>query len=106
MHEGNRVMVCLPVEERDAEALLAEAARTARDLDAALCVVHVYPAGKSDPEQAARQDALARRHGAVSWYLRGADPAEPLLRFAARHRITHVILGKDGRRSWGTLFRT
>jgi isopentenyldiphosphate isomerase len=60
---------------------LAEAARLAKELNAPLTVVQLYPAAWSGP--------MSSHPGA--WHLTSDEPAEAVKRFAARRRITHIL---------------
>jgi len=75
------VLACLTLDESQSEAALAKAARLARELNAPLRVVQLYPAAWRGPLKA----------HPTAWHLRSDDPDEVLRRFAARNRITHLV---------------
>lgn len=92
-------MVCLPVEELEAESVLAVAAQLAGDLRGSLCVVHVYPSIWRRPED---RSILPPELQAISWQLKADDPTLPLLTFVDQHRITHLVLGRRASQLWGS----
>jgi hypothetical protein len=75
------VLACLTLEENQSEAALVESARLARELNAPLKVVQLYPEAWRGP---------LKPHTSA-WHLRSDDPVEALRRFAARNRITHIV---------------
>jgi len=76
------VLACLTLDEPQSEAALAEASRLARELNAELSVVQLYPAAWRGP---------LKPH-ASAWHLKSDDPVSALRRFAARNRITHFVV--------------
>jgi uncharacterized protein (DUF1810 family) len=76
------VLACLPCDDEDAAAVLAAAEGLAAALDAALSVVRLYPRGWRGP----------RRSPPDAWHLESDEPLEALRRFAARRRVTHLVL--------------
>lgn len=99
-HDDIAVMVCLPVEEPEAEPVLAAAAQLARDLRGSLRVVHVYPSNwRRRPEDFAFVPLDLK---AASWHLSADDPTFPLLKFAEQHRVTHLVLGPRASQLWGS----
>ncbi len=77
-----KVLACLTPDRSQSEAALTQAERLARELNAPLTVVQVYPEAWRGP---------VRPHPSA-WQLRTDEPAEALKRFAARNRITRVVV--------------
>ncbi len=75
------VLACLTLDQPQSEAALAVAVRLARELNAPLTVVQLYPAAWTGP---------LRPHGSA-WHLRSDDPVKALRRFAAQNRVTHIV---------------
>ena len=75
------VLACLPHDDLKADAVLADAARLAKKLNAPLSVVQLYPAAWSGP---------LRAHP-TAWHLKSDEPAEAVKRFTSRRRITHIL---------------
>ena len=75
------VLACLPHDEKDAAAVLAEATRLAEELKAPLSLIRLYPASWEGP--------LRPHPGA--WHLKTDEPAEAVWRFAARNRFTRIV---------------
>ncbi|MCX5789288.1 MAG: hypothetical protein NTX64_12395 [Elusimicrobia bacterium] len=89
------VLACLPIGEERPASLLEAAARLVAGLNARLSVVHVYPLGMIDARRQEAHRALAAEHTTSSWHLRSADPVPCLRAFARRHRVTHLLLGRQ-----------
>lgn len=89
------ILVCIAPGEVLGPAL-AEAGRLSSGRDAALSIIEVHPKNSIVP---------ATTHPGA-WHLRTDEPPEALARFAKRNRITHVILGREGWRLWGTALAT
>jgi nucleotide-binding universal stress UspA family protein len=81
-----------------AEAALAVAVQSARALHAELHLLHVFARGETDVTQLLA-DAVAK--GApdvpVTVAAIGGDPAQEILRYAARHPIDLIVVGAHGR---------
>ncbi len=82
----------------NAEAALAVAVQSARALHAGLHVLHVFAPGEIDVTQLLA-DAVAKAAPdvPVTVAATGGDPAQEILRYAARHPIDLVVLGTHGR---------
>jgi nucleotide-binding universal stress UspA family protein len=82
----------------NAEAALAVAVQTARAQQAALHVLHVFTPGEIEVTQLLA-DAVANvaPDVPVTVAATGGDPAQEILRYAARHPIDLIVLGTHGR---------
>lgn len=80
MHD-HAVLACLTPDERKAAAVLAEAENLARELDAPLTILQLYPAAWRGPMKGHPN----------AWHLRSDEPAEAVRAFAARRRFTYIL---------------
>jgi two-component system, OmpR family, sensor histidine kinase KdpD len=96
-----RILVCVTAGS-DASETIASGARNARRFHGELFVVSVAQAGTAggDGEQLARNLAAARDAGARVETLRGDDPVDAILNFAAEHGITQIFIGHSRRSGW------
>lgn len=82
----------------NAEAALAAALQSARALHAGLHVLHVFAPAETDVTQLlADAAAKAAPDVPVTVAATGGDPAQEILRYAARHPIDLIVLGTHGR---------
>ncbi|MBI5625325.1 MAG: hypothetical protein HY924_16230 [Elusimicrobia bacterium] len=86
------ILACLAAED-DARTVLDRAERLSQELSAPVSVLRILIPSEPCPETLEPQ----------AWLLRTDKPVEPLLRFARRNRITHLVLGPNARRGWGAL---
>jgi two-component system sensor histidine kinase KdpD len=101
-----RILVCVTARSNAGE-MIASGARNARRFHGELFVVYVQQPAltASDQEQLARNVAVARAAGARVEMLRGPDPVDAILTFAADHGITQIFIGHSGRSGWWTRLR-
>ena len=79
--EDFSVLACLTLDEVRSETAMSEAVCLARELNAPLTVVQLYPPGWRGP---------FKPHSSA-WHLKSEDPVSALRRFVARNRITHIV---------------
>ncbi|CEF49001.1 unnamed protein product [uncultured bacterium] len=106
-----QVMVAISSLGPDPGRLLRKTARLASQLNAQWYVVYV----RTPKESAVRIDAAAQRRvndtletaqkmGGLVFSMKGASVAEALISFAREYGITHIVLGRPGRRKLLRLF--
>jgi two-component system sensor histidine kinase KdpD len=108
---GDRVLACIASASPRAETLVRRAAAIAGRLNTHWFVAHVADAdhgesGAPEGEQRvlARAVGLARELGAEVVTLRAPDPVAAVVDFARSHGVTHVVVGRSGRRPWTRVF--
>jgi len=95
-----RILVCLTARS-DARAMIESGRRNADRFHGQLLAVSVEQAlNPQDLEALEAHLDLARKMGAETQILRGADPVETILRFAGEHRVTQIFIGHSGRSRW------
>jgi two-component system sensor histidine kinase KdpD len=107
-----QVMVAIASQGPDPGRLLRKTARLASQLNAQWYAVYV----RTPEESAVRIDAAAQRRvtdtletaqkmGGLVFSMKGEDVAQALISFATEYGITHIVLGRPGRRKLARLFR-
>jgi two-component system, OmpR family, sensor histidine kinase KdpD len=109
-HSFGKVMVCMASYSPRAAALLRRGSRMAGRLNTDWYVVYV----ETPAEAPDRIDATAQRHlhanielarelGAEVVRLKGRDPVEAILDFAAAHTVGYIIIGRSHQPRWRQL---
>jgi two-component system sensor histidine kinase KdpD len=100
---GERILVCID-ESPGSDALVRYARRLAENLQAPWTAIHVETTASLRRNEAANNRIteslrLAERLGGEAITLPGRDVAGEVVRYAASHNATHIIVGKPGK-SW------
>lgn len=106
-----QVMVAIASQGPDPGRLLRKTARLASQLNAQWYAVYV----RTPEESAVRIDAAAQRRvtdtletaqkmGGLVFSMKGEDVAQALISFATEYGITHIVLGRPGRRKFARFF--
>ncbi|MBX3003458.1 MAG: sensor histidine kinase KdpD [Anaerolineales bacterium] len=103
-HADERILVCLAATP-SAEKLVRSARRLADKLHGDLLAIHVESPSQHGLDEMSVENLhsglqLASQLGAETTVLPGDSIAESVLRFAARHNITKIVLGKTQRPAW------
>jgi two-component system sensor histidine kinase KdpD len=96
-----RILVCL-TPRSDARAMIGSGRRNADRFHGQLLAASVVEAGLS-PQDREALDAhleMARKMGAETHILQGADPVETILGFAGEHRVTQIFIGHSRASRW------
>jgi two-component system sensor histidine kinase KdpD len=107
-----QVMVAISSQGPDPGRLLRKTARLAAQLNAQWYAVYV----RTPQESAVRIDAEAQRRvtdtletaqkmGGLVFSMKGEDVAKALVSFAKEYGITHIVVGRTGRKKWNQLFK-
>lgn len=107
-----QVMVAISSQGPDPGRLLRKTARLAAQLNAQWYAVYV----RTPAESAVRIDAAAQRRvtdtletaqkmGGLVFSMKGEDVAQALISFAREYGITHIVVGRPGRRRLTRLFK-
>ena len=107
-----QVMVAIASRGPDPGRLLRKTARLAAQLNAQWYAVYV----RTPEESAVRMDAAAQRRvtdtletaqkmGGLVFSMKGEDVAKALISFAREYGITHIVVGRPGRRKLHRLFK-
>ncbi|MDX1999074.1 MAG: sensor histidine kinase KdpD [Thermoanaerobaculia bacterium] len=99
-----RVLVAIDGHEQT-EYLVRMARRIAERRQAPWTVVHVDTGrrGRTDPESLQAAFQLAQRLGGTTAVLRGADVVGEILRYAQRHGVSSIVIGRTRERPWARM---
>jgi two-component system sensor histidine kinase KdpD len=107
-----QVMVAISSQGPDPGRLLRKTARLAAQLNAQWYAVYV----RTPAESAVRIDAetqrrvndtleTAQKMGGLVFSMKGESVAQALVAFAREYGITHIVVGRPGRRRWRQYFQ-
>jgi two-component system sensor histidine kinase KdpD len=107
-----QVMVAIASQGPDPGRLLRKTARLASQLNAQWYAVYV----RTPAESAVRIDAAAQRRvtdtletaqkmGGLVFSMKGESVAKALISFAQEYGITHIVVGRPGRKNWKDTFK-
>jgi two-component system sensor histidine kinase KdpD len=101
---GERILVCVGVDAQSA-SLVRYGRRVADRLKAPWMALHIEPdrttaLNEADKSAVADTMRLAERLGAKAITITGRDIVDDILAYARANNITHLVLGRPGRRRW------
>jgi two-component system sensor histidine kinase KdpD len=101
---GDRILVCVG-EARNAGGLVRYARRVADRLKAPWMALHIEPdhghgLNEADKDAVAETMRLAERLGGKAITITGRQIADDILAYARANNVTHLVLGRPGKRRW------